>query len=346
MLTTSSKTVLPAEWDTQSGIMLTWPHAHGDWSDQLPEIEKVFVSIAHAISRYEAVIIACFDDTHSQHVRTLLGTNDAIALYIAESNDSWVRDHGPLTVWQHNKLILLDFIFNGWGNKYPAELDNGLSRKLHADNAFSQTAMASIDMVLEGGSIDSDGDGTLLTTSRCLLAPTRNGNTSKSATERLLQSHLGAETVLWLDNGELAGDDTDGHIDMLARFCASDMICYMHCDDTTDFHYSPLHKMAIELEAFRQPSGEPYQLVSLPLPDALYASNGQRLPASYANFLIINSAVLVPVYGVKQDETACATLADCFPGRQIVPINCRALIEQHGSLHCVTMQLPAGVLAS
>jgi agmatine/peptidylarginine deiminase len=204
--------------------------------------------------------------------------------------------------------------------------------------------LQSVDLILEGGSIDSDGRGTLLTTRHCLLNPQRNPEYDCVGLEGLFGQIFGTRQVLWLDHGELEGDDTDGHIDTLARFCDEHTIAYVRCDDPQDSHYAPLREMERELQAFRDSDGRPYGLVPLPLPAPKRDEHGKRLPATYANFLIINGAVLVPVYGDAQDAVALECLAPCFPGREIVPIHCLPLIHQYGSLHCVTMQLPAGVL--
>jgi agmatine deiminase len=201
-----------------------------------------------------------------------------------------------------------------------------------------------VDFVLEGGSIESDGAGTLLTTSECLLTPSRNPSMDRTAIEQLLEEVLGVDRILWLNHGYLAGDDTDSHIDTLARFCAPDHICYVTCPDVADEHYSALAAMEEELQEFRQADGTPYRLTPLPWPDPIYDEDGERLPATYANFLIINGAVLLPVYDVPQDEEAVRIMAGIFPDREIIPIDCRPLIYQHGSLHCVTMQIPAGVV--
>lgn len=339
---------LPAEWEQQSGVMLTWPHDGTDWVDVLNEVEPVFVNIAKAVSARENLLIVARDPAHRDHVNGLLvsaGANmDKVHLYGIASNDTWARDHGPISVFENNKPVLLDFQFNGWGNKFAAELDNAISGHLSEQGAFGSSAMRRIGIFLEGGSIDSDGQGVILTTSECLLAPTRNPELDRQAVEEELRKLFGSTRVHWLDHGMLLGDDTDSHIDMLARFCDPQTICYMQCTDKTDPHYDALYAMEAELRALRQPSGEPYRLVALPLPSAMYDADGQRVPGSYCNFLIINGAVLLPIYGVTEDDVAIALLGECFPGREIVPIQCRPLIDQHGSLHCLTMQFPAGVL--
>lgn len=328
--------------------MLTWPHAHSDWRPWLAEVEPVFAAIAHAAAEREQVIITAYDAAHLTHIRTLLqgaGTDlDRVHLHIAPSNDTWVRDHGPITVTKNGTPLLLDFIFNGWGDKFDATLDNELVRRLHAQAAFGATPLMSIDFVLEGGSIEVDGAGSLLTTERCLLSPQRNLTLNRAAIEARLREWLGIDRVLWLTHGYLAGDDTDSHIDTLARFCSPDTICYVACDDAGDEHYAELKAMEQELQALRSATGAPYRLIPLPWPQAKYGDDGRRLPASYANFLIINGAVLAPTYDDAADNAALARLKTCFPDRAIIGIPCLPLIRQYGSLHCVTMQLPADVL--
>ncbi len=339
---------LPAEWARQSAIMLTWPHMHSDWQPFLDDVEPVFCDIAYHSSLHERVLISCWDDSHQAHISHLLserGTNlNQIRLYKITSNDSWARDHGPITIFKQQKPVLLDFSFNGWGNKYEAKFDNAISRHLCSQGAFANTEFESIDLVLEGGSIESDGLGTLLTTSRCLLSPQRNPSLDQSQLEQRLSQLLGVDRFLWLEHGHLAGDDTDSHIDTLARFCSVDTICYVSCDDPTDEHYEPLQEMATELTAFRQANGQPYKLVPLPMTQPIHNEDGVRLPGTYANFLIINNAVLAPTYEDEHDSLALQQLAMCFPDREIIAINCKPLIEQYGSLHCVTMQLAEGVL--
>jgi agmatine deiminase len=328
--------------------MLTWPHAHSDWAPILATVEPVFVAIARAVTQREKALIACYDENHRRHVAALLQAAGLPAhrllLHIADSNDTWARDHGPLGVTCSGETRLLDFTFNGWGGKYPADLDNHITRRLHAGGAFGHTSLERVDLVLEGGSIELDGSGSLLTTRRCLLAPTRNPGMSQAQLEQQLGAWFGVTRVLWLEHGYLAGDDTDSHIDTLARYCDVNTIAYVQCDDPRDEHYDELKAMESELRALRSISGEPYRLVALPWPRAKLDSDGVRMPATYANFLIINGAVLVPTYNDPADAIALARLGDCFPGRQIIGIDCLPLIQQHGSLHCVTMQLPAGVL--
>jgi len=347
----NSKPLLPAEWAPQSAVMLTWPHRKTAWASNLAQTEPVFMAIAHAVLRFESLLISCEDPEQAQRLQEHLnqyaetaGVAFRALVLVVPSDDSWARDHGPLTVLTYQGSRLIDFSFNAWGNKFPWGKDNALNNRLLRAGAFDGSTLKSVDFILEGGAIDTDGEGTLLTTSECLLSPSRNPDYSRSGMEQLFSQLLGIRRVLWLNHGYLAGDDTDSHIDTLARFCAPDHICYVACPDENDEHYGALNAMAEGLREFRQANGEPYRLTPLPWPDAIYNENGQRLPATYANFLIINGAVLLPVYDVPQDAAAIATLQSLFPSREIIAIPCRPLLQQGGSLHCVTMQLPAGVM--
>ncbi len=339
---------LPPEWVPQSGVMLTWPHPHGDWASRLALVEPVFDAIAREVSRREQVLISCYDSKHRDHIERRLraaGTDMArVVLQVVPSNDTWARDHGPITVRCRDESLLLDFGFNGWGGKYGHALDNVISRRLYDLDVFGDTPMQTVDMVLEGGSIEVDGAGTLLTTERCLLAPTRNPTLTREKIEAQLKELLGLNRILWLQHGSLEGDDTDAHIDTLARYCDANTIAYVACNDPQDSHYDELKAMEEELHAFTAADGNAYRLIPLPWPRARHDEDGRRLPATYANFLIINGAVLVPTYEDAADETALARLSECFPDREMVAINCLPLVYQYGSLHCVTMQIPKGVL--
>lgn len=334
---------LPAEWAAQSAIQLTFPHADTDWAPMLREALSCFVRIAEAVSRFEPVLVVCLDAEATRALFT--GTYPhPIAFVECESNDTWARDHGGITIVEDGEPVLLDFLFNGWGLKFPADKDNRITRALW-EGGYLKAAHRYPGLTLEGGGIESDGIGTLLTTAECLLSPNRNPHLSQSATEAALKELFGLDRVLWLHHGFLAGDDTDSHIDTLARFCDPDTIAYVRCDDPADEHFAELALMEAELQQFRTADGRPYQLIPLPWPDACFADDGHRLPATYANFLIVNGGVLVPTYGVPQDEAAVSVLQTTFPDRSVVGVNCRPLIEQHGSLHCVTMQYPSGVVA-
>lgn len=333
---------LPAEWEPQSAVQLTFPHAGTDWADMLDTVLPCFVRIAETISRYEKVLIVCQDKEATS--RLLRGARQERLIWVElPSNDTWARDHGGITIEENGRPVVLDFMFNGWGLKFPANLDNRITRALwergllHAEHRYP-------GLTLEGGGIESDGQGALLTTAECLLSPNRNPQLSQEQTAEQLSILFGLKRVLWLRNGYLSGDDTDSHIDTLARFCAPDTIAYVRCGNPSDEHFAALQAMEQELQAFRMTNGQPYHLVPLPWPDACYAPDGRRLPATYANFLIINGAVLAPTYGVPQDGAALQIMQQLFPGRDVIGIDCRPLILQHGSLHCVTMQYPAGVI--
>jgi agmatine deiminase len=328
--------------------MLTWPHIHGDWAMRLKQVEPVFVEIAKQVCLREKVLIACYDRSHGKQVGKQLAEAgvdmNQVILRAVPSNDTWARDHGPLTVMCAQEALLLDFGFNGWGGKYGFDLDNQITRRLYAMDVFQDTPMQTVEMILEGGAIEVDGSGTLLTTARCLLATTRNPGMTREQLDERLKDLLGLNRVLWLHHGYLAGDDTDSHIDTLARFCDSRTIAYVRCDDSSDEHYVELKSMEDELKTFRAADGQPYRLVPLPWPRTKLDEDGNRLPATYANFLVINGAVLVPTYEDPADSEALRRLAECFPDREVVAINSLPLIYQFGSLHCVTMQLPEGVL--
>ncbi|MGQ7275091.1 agmatine deiminase family protein [Marinobacter sp. V034] len=342
---------MPAEWAPQSAVMLTWPHAGTDWADVLDVVEPVFDAIAKAVLRFQHLIVSCEDADKAASIQTALndwvvnrGFPGRVKTAAVPADDTWARDHGPITVLENDKLQLLDFNFNAWGDKFPWAKDNAINRQLAESGFFGAVPLQDQDFVLEGGSLESDGAGTLLTTSECLLSTARNPGYDRSQIEYKLRDTLGANKVLWLNHGYLAGDDTDSHIDTLARFCSADTICYVRCDDPQDEHFDALNAMERELSQFTNIEGKPYSLVPLPWPDAHFDQNGERLPATYANFLIINGAVLLPIYNVQQDVEAIRTMTALFPDREIIPIDCVPLIHQHGSLHCVTMQFPAGVV--
>jgi len=311
----------------------------------LDAVETTFAEIARQIAVRELALIAAMNpDRVSETLHNNGVDRSKVRVYEVPSNDTWARDHGPVTVYEDSAPLLLDFVFNGWGGKFPAELDNVVTRRLHERGAYGNARLETVDFILEGGAIDSDGAGTVLTTSQCLLTPTRNVGLTRNQIDATLRNTLGLDRVLWLNHGYLAGDDTDSHVDTLARFCDASTIAYVSCADPDDEHYESLAAMERELTAFRTPDGAPYHLVALPLPSACYDDDGARLPATYANFAIVNGAVLAPVYEVPEDGDALALLAQCFPDREVVGVPCRTLISQHGSLHCVTMQIPEGVI--
>ena len=365
-------TFFPAEWHPQSGVQLTWPHAATDWASLLPEVDDCFVRIAYEILNHDERLLIVTPE--ADRIRALLAERlparllPAVCYFECPTNDTWARDHAFLTL-------------------FPADLDNQICRRLasaiSSPSASSSSASSSpassssfssprsgaariradhpssplrghyvshLDFVFEGGSIESDGRGTLLTTSECLLSPHRNPSLTRQEIEQRLLHYFHAQRVLWLDHGYLAGDDTDSHIDTLARLCPGDTILYVQCSDPSDEHYNALRAMEDQLRTFTvlgaSPAEEHYRLLPLPLPSPIYdPDDGHRLPATYANFLILNSAVLLPTYGQPaNDDLARRQLQRAFPRHDIVPVDCRVLIRQHGSLHCSTMQFPLGVL--
>ena len=330
--------LLPAEWAEQEFVQLTWPHAETDWANMLDEVTGCFISIAKSILKYEKLLIVC-DDTGE--VEGFFTEDELEKITFAEmpTNDTWARDHGGITVFEDGKPVIYDFTFNGWGMKFAANHDNQITRKLYESGIFGDAGHKNcFDFVLEGGSIESDGEGTVLTTAECLLSDNRN-NLSEDDIEAKLKAYFGLKQVLWLNHGYLAGDDTDSHVDTLARLCDRSTIAYVRCEDDTDEHFLELKKMKKELRMFKTPEGRYYRLIPLPMADEIY-EDGERLPATYANFLIINGAVLMPTYNSPKDEIAIQQIQKVFPDREIIGINCLSLIKQHGSLHCVTMQYP------
>lgn len=337
---------LPAEWHKQSLIQLTWPHKGTDWAYMLDEVETCFLNIAYEIlERQNLMVVAPEPFSIGDRIEAHGGNVKSLTVSTAKTNDTWARDHAFITMLKEDGApLLLDFCFNGWGMKFAANYDNQINSTLYYKcKALTGEYVFHKDFVLEGGSIESDGKGTLLTTEECLLAKNRNEK-SKEEIENYLKETFHLQQVLWLKHGYLAGDDTDSHVDTLARLCPDDTIAYVQCTDATDEHYAELAAMEEELKAFRTLEGKPYRLLALPMADAVYDEDGERLPATYANFLIMNEAVLYPTYRQPEnDARAKEVLAEAFPGREIVGIDCTALIKQHGSLHCVTMQYPEGV---
>lgn len=338
------RTFLPPEWAPQAFIQLTWPRANGDFANWFAAVRENFLRLAVAISRYQPVLIGAEENAHLLHADLLAAgaVGERLTIVPVRSNDVWARDHGPITVLRDGAWVHLDFQFNGWGGKFESALDNTLTQQLKALGKLP-APVETLPFVLEGGGIDVDGEGALLTTTRCLLAPTRNPQLNPLEIETVLKTQLGVDRVLWLEHGDLLGDDTDGHVDTIARFCNSHTIAYQACEDQRDAHHADLKALEAELQALRQANGQPYTLVPLPLPPAIFDEDGKRLPAGYPNFLILNGAVLVPTYGdAASDAEALRRLTPHFPGREVIGLDCRALINQYGSLHCATMQIPQG----
>ena len=346
---------LPSEWQKQVAVQLTWPHAKTDWAPYLEDIVRMEVRMADEITKREDLIIAT---PEKDAVRGLLKAQlteqqfNRVKIVEMPTDDTWARDHGAITLLprpedkeKSGKAILLDFCFNGWGKKFPAENDNRITQNLNSSGVFeayyNYEMKDHLDFVLEGGSIESDGKGTVFTTSQCLLAPNRNQPLSKEGIEDYLKKVLCAERIVWLDYGNLIGDDTDGHIDTIVRIAPNDTILYVKCDDNKDEQFEDFDALEKQLQVLRTKEGKPYRLLPLPMPKAMY-DDGDRLPATYANFLIINGAVLVPTYNQPElDKKAMEIIQQAFPDREIIGIDAQVAVRQHGSLHCLTMQFPA-----
>lgn len=342
---------LPAEWEKHDCVMLAWPHEHTDWNYMLDEARDCFARIINAIAREECVLLVGPADLCRPSVESYGFPAHRVKFLDIPTNDTWARDFGGITVEVNGSLHILDFKFNGWGLKFAANHDNLVNRRVAAlatsgKPVYKACLENRLNFVLEGGSIESDGNGTLLTTSECLLSPNRNGEFTREQVSSYLREAFGVERVLWLDHGALAGDDTDSHIDTLARLAPHDTIFYVGCGEEGDRNNDSLAKMREQLMTLRTLAGLPYNLVELPLPDPIYDEDGLQLPATYANFLITPRSVLLPVYNQpKKDFLAQQIMKIAFPTYDIIPIDCRALIRQHGSLHCVTMQFPVGAIA-
>ncbi|MCC8117701.1 MAG: agmatine deiminase family protein [Bacteroidales bacterium] len=334
---------LPAEWERQECVMLSWPHPGTDWADMLDEVEDCFARVALAISKRAPLLIVCPD--RNRPLKYLDGkvAENRIKIVEVPTNDTWARDFGPITLINNkgDEPRILDFQFNGWGLKFPACFDNLVNASLRNMYAWGPNLEDCRYLVLEGGSIDCDGNGSLLTTVECLMSPNRNDCCDMEEIELHLSKLLGTRRMLWLEHGYLEGDDTDSHVDTLARFLPDDTIAYTSCDRENDQHYKELKLMEQELREATTPDGKPYRLIPLPIPRPIIDKDGNRLPATYANFLILNGAILLPVYGDEHyDAKALERLGAACPQYDVIPIDCRALIQQHGSLHCITMQLP------
>lgn len=339
----NDKWTLPAEWAPQSGVQLTWPHEATDWQPILKEITSTYVKIALEIAKREKLIIVSpYPEKAMEAIRPEASAELSRNIITIEcpTNDTWARDHAFITLTSPAGCRLLDFRFNGWGDKFEAQLDNAINRRLYDAGIMRGDYENRLDFVLEGGSIESDGRGTVFTTTGCLMAPNRNQPMTKDETERYLLKAFNAERIVWIDHGGLTGDDTDGHIDTLVRIAPDDTLLYVGCDDTTDEQYAGLHLMEKQLRQLTNVNGRPYRLLRLPMPRPIY-HDGERLPATYANFLVINGAVLYPTYAQPDlDDEAARLIGEAFPDRELVGIDCRNIIIQHGSLHCCTMQYP------
>jgi len=336
---------LRPEWAPQRGVFLVWPHPYSDWRDKLTRIHHVYAQWIALISPTEEVYLLCHDhatetacreflknySVHFQHLHTI----------IVPSNDTWIRDFGPLSLDNagqsaEDEFIWANFRFNAWGGKYDYQLDHLASHVL-SKQPFANP-MVEFDWILEGGAIDVNDDGVLITTANCMLNPNRNPFTRQQVEQRLIND-LGVKSVLILESGMLLGDDTDSHVDNLVRFANNDTVLYCRCDNKNDEHFESLYTMRQQLENWNQSLDKPFTLVPIALPEPVYSANGNRLAASYLNFLILNHVVVVPSYHSNDNEKAVMQQFEAlFPHRAIVSFACKDLVVQGGGPHCASMQ--------
>lgn len=323
-----SKIRIPAEWEEQEALIVVFPPKESDWAHSIEEIHQTYLTFIQTIARFQKCMVICED---KKALANLLPNLQNIELIEMLTNDTWVRDFGGINVYKNHKRRTYDFIFNAWGNKFDASIDNTITKRLF-DEGYLKGKLKSMDFVLEGGSIDSNGHGVMLSTAYCLFEENRNNRLSKKKIKKTLMKLFGLKELIILKHGALMGDDTDSHIDTLARFIDKDTIAYVKCYDKEDEHYGELKKMEKELKK----TG--FDLVALPLPSAKYFHD-HRIPATYMNFVLINNAVLVPIYSDPCDAEVLETFARYFPDREIVGIESSVLIREHGSLHCASMNV-------
>lgn len=332
---------MPAEWEPVSQVLLAWPHRDTDWAYMLDRVEACYIKLAEAIVPHAPLVIITHEPARiMQLLSHLPQSRITYAEYL--TNDTWIRDFGPITTVDDSQHVLMnDFMFNGWGLKFRADRDNLATRHLMQDGLLPGEYRNRLGFVLEGGSIESDGKGTIMTTSRCLMSPNRNGDLTREEIEQRLSDYLGARKVLWVNHGGVEGDDTDGHIDTLARFAPHDTIIYAAAPVGSFTDYDDLKAMAADIREFRTADGRPFNLIELPMPEKIIEpESGEQLPATYANYLVVNDAVLVPTYNQPQnDRLAIQLIRAAYPDHEVVGVDCTTLICQHGSLHCATMQI-------
>lgn len=322
------------EWQKQHAVIITWPHPYSGWKHILDQAEACFFDIASAIAHHQRLLILCFNADHQEKIKKKLAKlpQENLSFMIIQTNDTWIRDYGPLTAKKDNKLIWLDFTFNAWGNKFGSHLDNVVNQKVIEHEWFKDHyTLHPVPYTLEGGAVEVNGSGYFFSTESVIYNPNRH---NKIEINEIAQNYFDCSHTHILKNGHLSGDDTDGHIDTLVRFFNENSVLYCQCNDKNDEHFESLNKMQEELKQTQ------FNLVPLPIPEARYDAYKERLPGTYANFLIGNEAVYVPIYHCKQDKEALDTIQQCFKGYKIIGIDCNALIIQRGSLHCSTMQIP------
>lgn len=334
---------MPAEWHPHESTWLTWPKDPETWPDRVTHVEEIYLKMISALIPHETVDLLVDDEETEQQVRARCGAPARLRFHHVQTVDSWIRDYGPnFLIGPNGELAFNDWIFNAWGNKYEAlKHDDSVPRQLES---IERLQRFSPGIVMEGGSIEVNGAGCVLTTEQCLLNPNRNPQLSRDEIEQYLKDYLGVTKVLWLGEG-IVGDDTDGHIDDIARFVAPNVIVCAVEDDPLDANYEILQDNLARLRSMTDADGRPFEIVTLPMPGIVGGMSTStrdldRLPASYANFYIANNVVLAPVFGHTNDTRAVETLEQLFPGRRVVPINCEPLVWGMGTIHCVTQQQP------
>lgn len=327
------------EWAPQSNLLMVWPHIYSPWKDNLETITATYMKLATTIAEQQLLTIICYDQALQQDLQSKLPAHN-IHYAIIPTNDTWIRDFGPLSLSDGIHHHLLNCQFTAWGNKYPYHLDNAVNEHLYQAGCFTASFMNTVPFILEGGSIDYDGHHTLLTTVNCNCHFNRRAKRDRNEITQQLIDLLGVKRVCWLELPPLAGDDTDGHVDTVARFCNPHTIAYASCTNPEDEHYTGLTQLQTTLQALRDFEDNPYKLIDLPIPSPIYhPTSGHRLPATYANFQILNKSVLVPWFDDPMDEVALTHLAKGFPHHQLIPIDSRPLITQGGVIHCALMQI-------
>jgi len=333
----------PAEWEPHSGTWLSYPHNEESWPGKIHTIFPYYHQFIRQLAEGETVHLIVNDAETLNRLPEQLETGgvnlQALRLHLMQTNDAWCRDHGPAFLVNPNAeqpKLIVNWIYNGWGGKYAADLDTTIPLRIAQ---MTGRPCVHPGIVMEGGSVDFNGKGTILTTTSCLLHPNRNPGLSQETIERYLLEYYGAEQVLWLGEG-IEGDDTDGHVDDLTRFVNADTVVTVVEHNRADANYTPLMENLQKLRSFRLPNGKPLNVVELPMPDPLY-HQGQRLPASYANFYIANAGVIVPTFRCHQDEQALDILTACFPMKPVIGIDSTEIIWGLGSWHCLSQQEPA-----
>lgn len=334
------------EWEEVESVMLALPHSETDWDYILEEAIDQYRRLIRAITG-EGIRVILLCPNPNEAAETMSDCDQQLISYVGmDYNDTWTRDYGFLTAVRNDRLRALDFGFNAWGLKFAADKDNLVNLNLEQKGLLTKgTYRNERDFILEGGSVETDGNGTILTTTQCLTSPNRNGGKTKLELNRILEERLGADHVLWLDHGALEGDDTDSHIDTLARLAPNDTIVFTGTRNFDDPMFESLLAMRAQLSMFRTAEGFSYNLVELPLPDPVLDPDGSRLPATYANYLVANGVIFMPTYAQPdKDELAMRSIRIAYPEHKVVGVDCRTLLRQHGSLHCATMQIPKGIL--